>query len=122
MLAALFVCSFGRCCSEADRRQSACASILDFALESWEEHGDGYFRAGEAEKQRARGTGDLEQIWDLQALCSELTTNFHLPPSFQPHPPEILGSESPGGQCPAPGFAVSSHGVMVVVISTLLLP
>lgn len=59
MLAALFVCSFGKCCLEVDRRQSACVSIPDFAMESWEEHREGYFKEGEAEKQRAQGTGDL---------------------------------------------------------------
>lgn len=71
-------------------------------MESWEEHQDGYFREGEAEKQRAQGTGDLEHSWDLQALCSELATNFHLPLSFQSHAPEILGSKSPSGQLQNP--------------------
>lgn len=83
---------------------------------------DIYFREGEAEKQRAQGTGDLDQSWDLQALCSELATNFQLPLSFQSHTLEILGSKSPGGQPHCPGFGVSSHGVMVVVMPILLLP
>lgn len=41
-----------------------------------------------------------QEIWtrDLQALCSELAINFHLPLSFQSHAPEILGSKSPSGQ------------------------
>lgn len=61
---------------------------------------------------------------DRRSGCSELATNFHLPLSFQSYAPEIWGLEPPGGQshCPLPGFGVSNHGVMVVVISILLLP
>lgn len=71
-------------------------------MESWEGPQDGYFREGEAEKQRAQGTGDVDQSWDLQALCSELATNFHLPLSFQSHTLDILGSNPPRWAIPLP--------------------
>lgn len=85
MLAALFVCSFGKCCLEIDRRQSACVSSPGFTMESWEEHQDGYFREGEA--VRTEGTRDRRSGPELRLAGSLFRASNKVPSPSLPSAP-----------------------------------